>query len=92
MTIFSPVNQDEIFSPGSFNWAETHHGLKFLSCNSLPCFNRILSLGRAEISAWETGMKPQPGLKTFHVINPASFLQSALESKQSPAVYANNLP
>ena len=29
--------------------------------NRLPCFNRILSLGRAEISARETGMKLSPG-------------------------------
>jgi hypothetical protein len=50
MTIFSPVNRAEIFSPASFNWAgisarvETHPRLKFLSCNRLLCFNRILSL------------------------------------------------
>jgi hypothetical protein len=26
MTIFSSVNRDEILSPDSFNWAETHPG------------------------------------------------------------------
>jgi hypothetical protein len=32
-------------------WA-AQTGLKFWSCNRLLCFNTILSLGRAEISAW----------------------------------------
>ena len=39
-------------------------GLEFWSCNRLLCFNRILFLGRAEISARETG------LKTLRVISP----------------------
>jgi hypothetical protein len=47
MTIFSPVNRDEIFSLGRFSPAESYAGLKFLS-------------GRAEISARETGMKLSP--------------------------------
>jgi hypothetical protein len=39
------------FSPGSSNRAESQPGPKVWSCNRLLCFNRILSLGRAEISA-----------------------------------------
>jgi hypothetical protein len=35
-------------------------GLKFLSCDRLLCFNRILSLDRTEMSARETGMKLSP--------------------------------
>ena len=51
-------------SPGISKRAETRPGLKFPSCNCSLYFTRILFLGRAEISA------RQSGLKTLHVITP----------------------
>jgi hypothetical protein len=50
MAIFSPVNRVEIFSRVASTGLKLQPKLKFLSCNHLLCFNRILSSGRAEIS------------------------------------------